>query len=102
MSGFKLSMLFFAFVVGSLGGTPFLPDETLNVTQMIQRRGYPVEQHYASTADGFVLSMQRIPRPGAQPVFLLHGFLDCSTTWVINEPYESLGYILYDNGFDVW
>lgn len=99
-----LGIAFFSFllVVLARSSTPWLPDEVLNVTQMIQRRGYPVEEHRVETADGFYLSMQRLPRPGKQPVLLQHGFLDCSTTWVINEPYESLAFILYDAGYDVW
>jgi len=28
--------------------------------------------------------------------------IDSSFTWIVNEPYESLGYILADSGFDVW
>lgn len=96
-------VLFLVLLVSACMATdPFLPDEILNVTQMIRRRGYPAEDHSCVTKDNFTLSLQRMPRPGAPVVFLLHGFLDASSTWVINEPYESLGYILYDNGFDVW
>ena len=32
-------------------------DPRSNVTQLIQYWGYPVEQHFVTTADGFVLSM---------------------------------------------
>ncbi|KAG2382775.1 hypothetical protein C9374_004742 [Naegleria lovaniensis] len=88
-------------------------DPRSNVTQLIQYWGYPVEQHYVQTEDGFILSVQRIPHgrsatskmiPQAQRrvVFLQHGFLDCSSTWVNNLPYQSLGFILADAGYDVW
>ncbi|KAG2387909.1 hypothetical protein C9374_000759 [Naegleria lovaniensis] len=82
-----------------------------NVTQLIQYWGYPVEQHYATTPDGYILSLQRIPRgrfsnaaatTPRKVVFLQHGFLDCSSTWVNNLPYQSLGFILADAGYDVW
>lgn len=31
-------------------------------TQLITSKGYPCENHYATTEDGFILNMQRIPR----------------------------------------
>jgi pimeloyl-ACP methyl ester carboxylesterase len=88
------------------------PDDSRNVTQMIQARGYPVEDHYVVTSDGFVLSIQRITgkrnTPGSptvsKPVVVLqHGLLDNSITWVVQEVVnESLGFILADEGYDVW
>lgn len=78
-------------------------------SEIIQSRGYPVEEHYVTTKDGFVLNIQRIPygrnnnssltRP---VVFLQHGLLMDSTNWVLNSAENSLGYILADQGFDVW
>nr|GEU31563.1 ribonuclease H-like domain-containing protein [Tanacetum cinerariifolium] len=61
-----------------------------------------------TTKDGYILSMQRIPaaRGGTKadkpPVLLQHGLLMDGGTWVLNSPDESLGFILADNGFDVW
>jgi len=88
------------------------PDNSRNVTQIIEARGYPVEDHYVITSDGFVLSMQRITgkryTPGSpsvpKPVVLLqHGLLDNSFTWVANQVVEEcLGFILADAGYDVW
>lgn len=46
--------------------------------------------------------MHRIPRPGAQPVYLQHGIMDSSAGWIIMGPHSSLGYYLYDLGYDVW
>eukprot|EP00698_Gefionella_okellyi_P025196 TRINITY_DN9127_c0_g1_i1.p1 TRINITY_DN9127_c0_g1~~TRINITY_DN9127_c0_g1_i1.p1 ORF type:complete len:383 (+),score=71.67 TRINITY_DN9127_c0_g1_i1:78-1226(+) len=73
-----------------------------NVTQIIESFGYVCEQHYATTDDGFVLSIQRIPRPGSPIVYLQHGVLDSANTWVMNLPTESLAFILADSGYDVW
>lgn len=81
-----------------------------NVSQLISAQGYPVENYYAETSDGFLLSIIRIPygKDGNQSntprpaIFLQHGLLDAATTWVINSPKESLGFILADNGFDVY
>lgn len=53
--------------------------------------------------------MHRIPYsprngPGErkQPVFLMHGLLDSSSTWVIMRPENGLAYLLADLGYDVW
>lgn len=88
------------------------PDQTRNVTQLIKAKGYPEEDHYITTPDGFILSVQRITGPknsqgdtsANKPVVLLqHGLEDNSISWVVLEPtIESLGYILADQGFDVW
>lgn len=90
-------------------------DLTRNITQLIQVRGYPVEDHTAITPDGFILSIQRIPAgryqnnpnpygPNGKPVVVLqHGVEDIGTSWVVQEnAYQSLGFILADAGFDVW
>ncbi|KAK3730943.1 hypothetical protein QZH41_008839, partial [Actinostola sp. cb2023] len=79
-------------------------------TELIKSRGYPVEEHDVITEDGFVLNIQRIPHGkhasvSSQPkpvVFLQHGLLMDSTNWILNSANDSLGYILADQGFDVW
>ena len=77
---------------------------------LTQPLGYPLEQHFVTTRDGYVLGVYRIPH-GRQnegnnnprpPVLLLHGLLDSSGTWIINQPEQSLGFILADAGYDVW
>lgn len=87
------------------------PDINRNVSELIRDRGYPVEEHYVTTQDGYILNLQRIPhgrntiKSGGSPkpvVFLQHGLTMDSTNWVLNGPSDSLGYILADRGFDVW
>ncbi|XP_022698621.1 lysosomal acid lipase/cholesteryl ester hydrolase-like isoform X1 [Varroa jacobsoni] len=87
------------------------PDELLNCSQIIQRYGYPAENHLVQTKDGYILEIQRIPygrytsrlANGSRPViYLQHGLLSSSFDFVANPPDESLGYILADQGFDVW
>jgi len=41
-------------------------------------------------------------RPGKRPIFLMHGLLDSSGTWVIMRPTHGLAYLLADEGYDVW
>lgn len=82
-------------------------DVGLAMEDIVTTRGYSIETHYVTTKDGYILTMFRIPTSksgvkGGQPVILQHGLLDSSYTWVNNFEDESLGYILADNGYDVW
>lgn len=70
-----------------------------------------MEEHFVTTSDGYVLGTYRIPHglqpgwPDAQPrpaVLLQHGLLDSSATWVLNDPDQSLAFILAEAGWDVW
>ncbi|CAD7950515.1 unnamed protein product [Amoebophrya sp. A120] len=47
----------------------------------------------------FSASRTATPKP---PILLQHGLLDSCATWLVNEPDESLAFILADQGFDVW
>eukprot|EP01132_Coremiostelium_polycephalum_P006176 gene6176-7690_t len=85
------------------------PDDTLSFIELVNSNGYPCEEHFVVTKDGYILRMFRIPygknhnsSNRKQPVLLQHGLLDSSFTWIINEPGESLSYILADQGYDVW
>jgi pimeloyl-ACP methyl ester carboxylesterase len=75
---------------------------------IVSEKGYVIETHYVTTSDGYILTMFRIPfgkkssRLGGPPILLQHGLLDSSYTWVNNPETESLGYILANNGYDVW
>ncbi|EFJ30147.1 hypothetical protein SELMODRAFT_145948 [Selaginella moellendorffii] len=71
--------------------------------------GYPCLEHKVTTLDGFHVAVQRIPygvrKGGALPrpaVLLQHGLLQGGDTWFLNPPSQSLGFILADEGFDVW
>jgi len=87
------------------------PDTGLDMEQIVKSKGYTIEKHEVITDDGYILGVFRIPRgknetsPSLLPkraVFLQHGLLDSSWTWVANFPDESLGFILADHGYDVW
>ncbi|KAH8282129.1 hypothetical protein KR054_005724 [Drosophila jambulina] len=77
-------------------------DSHLNTYSLIHKYGYPAENHTVQTADGYILTLHRIARPGAIPVLLVHGLLDSSATWVMMGPNKGLGYLLYEQGYDVW
>ncbi|KAF2887743.1 hypothetical protein ILUMI_18430 [Ignelater luminosus] len=77
---------------------------------MIQNHGYPFENHTLLTDDGYILEIHRIPygrnisikdetRP---PVLLLPGLFCSSVDWVNVGTEKSLGFILADQGYDVW
>ncbi|KAL6768086.1 LIP1 [Auxenochlorella protothecoides x Auxenochlorella symbiontica] len=85
--------------------------EHRSMAELVKTKGYPLEEHFVTTSDGYVLGTYRIPhgREGAspgptprRPVLLQHGLLDSSATWVLNDPDQSLALILADAGWDVW
>ncbi len=86
------------------------PDEGLDMAALVTRHGYPIEEHFVETVDGYILGMFRIPHgrnatasnASKPPVLLQHALLDSSFAFVCNLPNESLGYLLADAGYDVW
>ena len=78
---------------------------------MVRKHGYPFEEHEVTTPDGYVIIIHRIPHGRQQqigggfkktPVFLQHGLLSSSDSWLMNQPEISLPYLLADAGYDVW
>ncbi|XP_065299857.2 gastric triacylglycerol lipase-like isoform X3 [Dermacentor albipictus] len=71
--------------------------------------GYNVEVHKVTTADGYILEVDRI-LPNSKdnrteqrtPMLLVHGLLGNAVSWVANLPSQSPGFLLADDGFDVW
>ncbi|KAL3875546.1 hypothetical protein ACJMK2_033487 [Sinanodonta woodiana] len=93
------------------GNSEVDPEVSMNATQLITSKGYPCENHYVTTEDGFILNLQRIPHgkkntvtgKTTKPVVLVqHGLLASSTCFLENLANESLGFILADAGMDVW
>jgi lysosomal acid lipase/cholesteryl ester hydrolase len=65
--------------------------------QLITKYGYDAETHTVLTADGYFLTLHRIPRghhgeTGHKGcVFVQHGLLSSSADWVILGPDKALG-----------
>ncbi|KAJ8674147.1 hypothetical protein QAD02_005409 [Eretmocerus hayati] len=77
--------------------------KVLSTTKMIQKYGYPAEEHLVKTEDGYFLVLHRIPGlPGSSTVFLQHGMLSSSFDWVVSGRNKSLALLLSDKGYDVW
>ena len=66
-----------------------------------------MEVHEAVTQDGYIIQLHRIPPRvgggggGGVPVYLQHGLLCSSACWVTSGK-KSLGFVLSDEGYDVW
>ena len=83
----------------------------ISKTELVRFWGYPIEEHFVLTEDGYILGMHRIPygksgknggiKPGP-PVFLAHGLTSSSAQWVFGPPEKSLGLLLADAGNDIF
>ena len=89
----------------------FTPDCTLNpdypieeaemtACQLASSKGIPFEVHDdVITEDDYVITMHRLPRNDSKrryPVLLMHGLLQSSDVWLLNERNKSLAWILWD------
>ncbi|KAH7576679.1 hypothetical protein JRO89_XS01G0130300 [Xanthoceras sorbifolium] len=87
-------------------------DEMLGIDgickSMVEPQGYICREHTVTTKDGYILSVQRMPKARSgktadkPPVLLQHGLMMDAITWLLNAPDQSLAFILADNGYDVW
>ncbi|GIL73386.1 hypothetical protein Vretimale_17555 [Volvox reticuliferus] len=81
----------------------YLTEAPSDVLSVIRDAGYPHELHTVTTEDGYVLRLERIPRPGARDVvFFMHGVLDTSMGWVSGGVTGSQAFAAWEAGMDVW
>ncbi|XP_031783791.1 lipase 3 isoform X2 [Nasonia vitripennis] len=83
--------------------------QAVDFVSLVNRHGYPGEEHVVMTADGYLLRIHRIPGSPSRPravgkpvIYMQHGLLASSDTWVLMGPQRDLAYILADAGYDVW
>merc|ERR1712130_997471 len=70
------------------------PKNNLPTPELIRSNGYPAEEHWVTTPDGYILALHRIPHgltnkdlEGPRPVILVqHGLLCSSADWAISTP----------------
>ncbi|KAH8255137.1 hypothetical protein KR038_010534, partial [Drosophila bunnanda] len=74
----------------------------LTQDKLIAKYGYEAEVHHVTTEDGYILTLHRIRKQGAQPFLLQHGLVDSSAGFVVMGPNVSLAYLLADHNYDVW
>ncbi|XP_031342203.1 gastric triacylglycerol lipase-like [Photinus pyralis] len=85
------------------------PDAGISSKEIIQKYGYPLEIHTIETEDGYLLETYRIPygkrnltSKSQLPVLLVPGLVCTSLIYLNLGPGLSLGFMLADEGYDVW
>lgn len=108
---------------------PTDPDSSMSVSQLVESRGFALEQYTIATDDEYLLTVHRIvPRhyrpheynKARRPVLVSHGLFGSSTDFLINSPHlrsmanssnsssssiygDNFGFALLQTGrFDVW
>ncbi|XP_063913077.1 lipase 1-like [Zophobas morio] len=77
----------------------------LTTPQILNKYGYPNEIHHVTTSDGYILTLHRIlPAKNTirKPVLVLHGLFVKSSSFVSTGVKNGLGFLLADEGYDVW
>ena len=84
------------------------PDIHRTICEIVlsKRPQYACEVVNVTTPDAYVLETMHIYHPPAvrpvKPVLLWHGLMDCAFSWVMNNPAQSLPYLLVELGYEVW
>ncbi|XP_034243537.1 lipase 3-like isoform X2 [Thrips palmi] len=78
--------------------------------KLARSQGYLGDHHWATTEDGYLLSLFRIRNETAlramgrekSPVLVMPGLACNAAIWVLLGPGKALAYLLADRGYDVW
>eukprot|EP00298_Acanthocystis_sp_HF-20_P001731 c12167_g1_i1.p1 GENE.c12167_g1_i1~~c12167_g1_i1.p1 ORF type:complete len:476 (+),score=179.62 c12167_g1_i1:44-1471(+) len=97
LSFFILSVITF-FVIGG--------DVYENLRDLVDSNGLQVVEHEVTTMDGYICTVHQLINPKSPatkgPILLQHGVADSADTWVMDKREKSLGYILVDEGYQVY
>ncbi|XP_054738906.1 lipase 3 [Anastrepha obliqua] len=99
-------LLMLTFFVSVRSFTPAFSKDL--VCQIITSNQYACERHTVHTADGYELTLHRIPsknytqRHYHRPLILMHGLIGSASDFVLPGRARSLGCILHEQGYDVW
>lgn len=75
---------------------------------LIKENGYPVENYTIQAEDGYLLALYRIPHgingteANKNVVLLNHGLGGSAGDYLTIGPRRSMGFLLADDGYDVW
>lgn len=86
------------------------PDTHRSFEEIVVAHNYPLETHYVTTKDGYILKVFRIfgkkgatqKTPGLPAILICHGLGDSSDSAVANDEKMSLAYIAAESNRDVW
>jgi len=82
------------------------PRYDMNFVELVNSYGYFAEEYFVQTEDGYVLGVHRVRARNITKflgvVFIQHGMMQTSETFVCRAPSKSLAFILADAGYDVW
>jgi gastric triacylglycerol lipase len=84
---------------------PVPPEAYLPFEEFCTHYGYNVQRHIITTEDDYELTYFRIQKGefvDKPVVYLQHGLIDSSDSWIVNYPENSPAFVLADRGFDVW
>ncbi|GBP82625.1 Lipase 3 [Eumeta japonica] len=81
-----------------------LEDALLDFMGLAKKYEYNAEAHEVTTEDGYILTIFHLYKNVTKdlPVYLEHGIADSADTWIFPGPDKALGYLLADEGYDVW
>lgn len=106
-----LTFVLFLFAISASADHFAHPEAFYDFVPYCQYYGYPVEVHTINTDDGYILTFFRIQaknqtsfKTGLPVMWLQHGILDSSDTWIVNSEPESTAPAFYfaNKGYDVW
>ncbi|KAE8746694.1 hypothetical protein FOCC_FOCC006557 [Frankliniella occidentalis] len=63
-------------------------------SELLRSSGYPSEVHHVTTKDGYVLELDRIPRPGRPVVYLANQIYGSAVAYLVLGKGRALGKIL--------